>query len=127
MIIEVTYRNTGETTAYSAQARVSVVDPFTSNDDSAYLGDIAPGQTAVARYEVGVSSDAVAKDYALDSEVRYRDSLDNSQISDTVKIPVTVVKPTTQDGLMDNLAIIIAGIVVIVAAGYYLLVMRKKK
>jgi hypothetical protein len=106
---------------------VSVVDPFTSNDDSAFLGDIAPGQTAVARYEVGVSSGTVAKDYALDSEVRYRDSLDNSQISDTVKVPVTVVQPTIMDGIMDNLIFILVGIIVVIAAGYYLLVIRKKK
>ena len=126
-VVEVTYRNSGDTTAYSAQARVSVVDPFTSNDDSAYLGDIAPGKTAVARYEVGVSSGAVAKDYALDSEVRYRDSLDNSQISDTVKVPVTVVPPTAMDGIMTNLVFVVVGIIVIIAAGYYLVVMRKKK
>lgn len=126
-VIEVTYRNVGDATAYSAQARVSVVDPFTSNDDSAYLGDIAPGATAVARYEVGVSSGAVAKDYALDSEVRYRDSLENSQISDTVKVPVTVVEPSVTDAIMSSLVFIVAGTVIVVAAGYYLLVMRKKK
>jgi len=126
-VIEVTYRNSGDATAFNAQARISVVDPFTSNDDSAYLGDIGPGKTAVARYEIGVSSDAVAKEYALDSEVRYRDSLDNSQISDTVKVPVTVVQPTAAEGIMGNLVFIIAGIIVVAAAGYYLLVMRKKK
>jgi hypothetical protein len=126
-VITVTYRNSGNVVAYNAQARISVVDPFTSNDDSAYLGDIAPGQTAIARYEVGAGSDAVAKDYALDSEVRYRDSLDNSQISDTVKVPVTVVQPTTMDAIMGSLVFIFAGIVIVVAAGYYLLVMRKKK
>ena len=42
----------------------------------------------------------VVKDYALDSEVRYRDSLDNSQISDTVKVPVTVVQPTATEAIM---------------------------
>ena len=126
-VIEVTYRNSGDATAYNAQARISVVDPFTSNDDSAYLGDIAPGKTAVARYEVGVSPGAVAKDYAFDSEVRYRDSLDNSQISDPVKVPVTVVQPTAMDGVTANLVFILAGIVVVGAAGYYLVVMRKKK
>ena len=126
-IIEVTYLNSGDVTAYNAQARISVVDPFTSNDDSAYLGDIAPGKTAVARYEVGVSSGAIAKEYALDSEVRYRDSLDNSQISDTVKVPVTVVQPTAMDGIMANLLVAIVGIIIVIAAGYYLVVMRKKK
>jgi len=126
-IIEVTYLNSGDVTAYNAQARISVVDPFTSNDDSAYLGDIAPGKTAVARYEVGVSSGAIAKEYALDSEVRYRDSLDNSQISDTVKVPVTVVQPTAMDGIMANLLVAVVGIIIVIAAGYYLVVMRKKK
>jgi len=126
-IIEVTYLNSGDVTAYNAQARISVVDPFTSNDDSAYLGDIAPGKTAVARYEVGASSGAIAKEYALDSEVRYRDSLDNSQISDTVKVPVTVVQPTAMDGIMANLLVAVVGIIIVIAAGYYLVVMRKKK
>ena len=126
-VIEVTYRNSGDSTAYNAQARISVVDPFISNDDSAYLGDIAPGKTAVARYEVSVSSDAVAKDYALDSEVRYRDSLGNSQISDTVKVPVTVVPTTAMDGIMANMIFILAVIIVIIAAGYYLLVIRRKQ
>ena len=126
-VIEVTYRNSGDATAYSAQARVSVVDPFTSNDDSAYLGDIAPGKTAIARYEVGVSSGAVAKDYALDSEVRYRDSLDNSQISDTMKVPVTVILPAAMDGIMGYLVVVVAGILVIIAAGYYLVVIRRRK
>ena len=90
------------------------------------LGILPLGKPLLRRYEVGVSSDAVAKDYALDSEVRYRDSLDNSQISDPVKVPVTVVEPTAMDGVMANLVLIVAGIVVVGAAGYYLLVMRKK-
>lgn len=126
-LIEVTYRNSGDVTAYNAQSRISVVDPFTSNDDSAYLGDIAPGKTAVARYEVSVSPGAVAKEYALDSEVRYRDSLDNSQISDTVKVPVSVVPSTGMDGMLTYLVFIVAGIIVVAVAGYYLVVMRKKK
>ena len=39
-VISVEYMNTGETTIYSAQGRISAVDPFTSNDDITYLGDL---------------------------------------------------------------------------------------
>jgi len=42
-VIVVQYQNTGGATAYNAQARISAVDPFTSNDDTAFLGTMAPG------------------------------------------------------------------------------------
>ncbi len=41
-VIRVEYKNFGETTIFSAQSRISAVDPFTSNDDIAFLGDIQP-------------------------------------------------------------------------------------
>ena len=121
-VIEVEYQNTGSATARQAQARISAVDPFTSNDDSAYLGDLAPGEKALARYEVNVDAGATAKEYGLDSEIRYRDALDNSAISDTMKVQVRVV----QGGIS---LLLVAGVLVLLAcaagAGYYILKKRK--
>ena len=122
-VIEVTYQNTGSGTAYGAQARISAVDPFTSNDDTAFLGDLTPGETAVARYEVSVDESATAKEYGLDSEIRYRDSLGNSQISDTMKVRVVVEEPSSAMTIL--LIVIVIGAAA--AAGYYFLVMKKKK
>ena len=59
--LEVVYQNTGSAAVYHAEARISAVDPFTSNDDTAYLGDLAPGQTGTARYEMTVDSGATPK------------------------------------------------------------------
>lgn len=112
-VIEVTYKNVGESVAYNAQARISAVDPFSSGDDLAYLGDMGPGETSIARFQVTVGSDATIKDYGLDSEVRYRDALDTSRISETIKVPVTVEKPSGP-GILSNLlllVIILAGII----------------
>lgn len=89
-VLEVTFKNTGSATAHSAQARISAVDPFTSDDDTAYLGEIAPGESKVARFTVSVDAGATEKIYGLDAEVRYRDALDNTQISDTMKVDVDV-------------------------------------
>jgi len=122
-VIEVTYKNTGSGTAYSAQARISAVDPFTSNDDTAFLGDLGPGETAGARYEVSVDESATAKEYGLDSEIRYRDSLGNSQISDTMKVRVAVKEPSPVMTILLG-AVLIGGII---AAGYYFFVVRKKQ
>jgi len=125
-IINVEYKNTGETTVYSAQSRISAVDPFTSNDDVAYLGDIKPGGSAIASYEVSVDRTATIKEYGLDSEIRYRDALDNTYISDTMKVKISVIQTTGLAAVLSNpvyIAIIIAGIIGIV---YLVLHFRKK-
>lgn len=125
--IEVTYRNDGAATAYSAEARISAVDPFTSNDDLAYLGDLKPGESGSAKFEVTTASDATKKTYGLDSEVRYRDALDNSQISDTVKVPIAVVASGGMASLLANPIIIALLVVIIIGGGYYLYTRRQKK
>ena len=122
-VIEVTYQNTGSGKAYSAQSRISAVDPFTSNDDTAFLGDLGPGETAVARYEVSADESATPKEYGLDSEIQYRDALGNSQISDTMKVRVAVEEPSK----VTSILLIVVLIGAIIAAGYYFLVMKKKK
>jgi hypothetical protein len=89
--MEVTYENTGSATVYAAQARIITVDPFTTSDDTSYLGDMAPGDTKTARFDVTVDASATLKEYALDSEVKYRGALNDDQVSDRIKVPVEVV------------------------------------
>ena len=113
-VINVEYKNTGETMVYSAQGRISAVDPFTSNDDIAYLGDLKPGESAVASYEVSVDRSATIKEYGLDAEIRYRDALDNTYISDTMKVKINVNSPAGMAAVLSNpvyLSIIVAGII----------------
>jgi hypothetical protein len=126
-VIQVEYQNNGTTIAYHSQARLSAVEPFKSSDDTAYLGDLKPGEKATARYQVSVDDAAVAKEYTLDTEVRYRDALDNSQVSDTFNVPVQVQAKPASGGLMQVLTAMGFIVLIGIGAGYYLLVMRKKK
>jgi len=125
-VVTVKYTNTGGATAYKAQARISLVDPFTSNDDSAYLGDIAPGETKTASFLVTTDSTATRKEYGIDSEVRYHDALDNIVTSDPMKVTLTV---GTDKGivtmLLGNPLLLGLIAVIIIAAGY--LIYRKKR
>jgi hypothetical protein len=98
--IRVEYTNTGAATVYSAQARISAVDPFTSGDDTAFLGDMAPGESRTACFEITADSSAIVKEYGLDSEIRYRDALGNSLISDTMKVRVAILPA---EGMLDGL------------------------
>ena len=123
-ILEVVYKNSGAAKVYNAQARISAVDPFTSSDDTAYLGDLAPGETATARFEVNVDARGTLKEYGIDSEIRYRDGLDNSKISDTMKVRVILEeKPGV---LFTNPIFLVIVAAIIIGAGYYIFVHRKK-
>jgi hypothetical protein len=61
---------------------------------------------------------ATIKDYALDSEVRYRDALDNSLISDPMKVQITVEE---QNSLLSNpvVLVVIAAAVILIGYGIY--------
>lgn len=121
-VMTVVYKNTGETPVYSAQARISAVDPFTSNDDIAYLGDIQPGQAATANFVVSVDRSATVKEYGVDSEIRYRDALDNTYISDTMKVRVNIVATEGLASVLSNpiyLSVIVAAIIGIAYAVYH--------
>jgi hypothetical protein len=126
-VVQVEYTNSGNDTAYNAQARLSAVKPFTSSDDTAYLGDLKPGETAIARYQIKVDDSADEKKYSLNTEVRYRDVLDNSQISDTFSVPVEVLQKPAGNGLIQVLTAIAIIALIGCGAGYYLLVVRRKK
>ncbi|MGB9176198.1 MAG: S-layer protein, partial [Methanoregula sp.] len=113
-IITVEYKNTGDTAVYSAQARISAVDPFTSNDDTAYIGDLKPGESKALSFVISVDRTATLKEYGLDSEIRYRDAIENTYISDTMKVNITVISPTGLTMVFSNpiyLSMVLAGII----------------
>jgi hypothetical protein len=55
----------------------------------------------------------------------YMDAEDNSQISDTIRVPVQVVSNPGTYSAVQILPIIL--IVLVAIAGYYVLILRKKK
>ena len=125
--IEVTYRNDGSVPVYGAEVRISAVDPFTSADDLSYLGDLKPGESGVARFGLTVDAAADTKIYGLDSEVKFRDALDDSHVSDTIKVPLNVVKTEGIAALTSNPVVIGLIIVIILGGGYYLYEYRRKQ
>ena len=126
-VVKVVYTNSGDATAYAAQVRITAVDPFTSSDDTSYLGDLKPGDSASASFQLSAGGTAAVNQYFLDTQVRYRDALDNSQLSDTFRVPVSVVPRPPASGLAQALPFLVILALIGAGAGYYLLVMRKKK
>ena len=125
--LEVVYENTGVGTVYSAQARLSATAPFSSTTDTATLGDLAPGERATALFKVSLDKSATIKDFGLDSEVRYRDAIGNSLISEPLKVQVTVEPREGIDRVLSNpIVMSIIGAVVIIV-GYYIYTRKRKQ
>ncbi|WP_424721357.1 COG1361 S-layer family protein [Methanoregula sp.] len=127
-VINVEYKNTGNTTAYSAHARITPEDPFitTNNDDTAYLGDLQPGESRTVSYTMSVDPGATLKEYGLDSQIQYKDGLENAYTSDTIQVKIDVNKPAGINAIVTNpiyLVIVIAAIIGIV----YMIVQHRKK
>ncbi|ABS55579.1 S-layer domain-like protein [Methanoregula boonei 6A8] len=124
--IQIEYQNTGDTMVYSAQARISVAAPFTSSSDVAYLGDLAPGQTAVATYQISVASDATLKEYGLDSEIRYNNAIGDTYVSDPMKVTIDVQNLTGLEGIISNPVYLSLIAAVIIGIIYAIIHTRKK-
>ncbi|MGA9097703.1 MAG: hypothetical protein WB392_02090 [Methanotrichaceae archaeon] len=119
--VEVTYRNVGEDPITDAVARLSIFEPFSSTDDQAYIGDLAPGEEKTVVFRVDTDSDATPKNYGINSEIKYTDINGDTVISESMAIPVQV-KPESGSLLMPG----IAALVLIVAAGGYFYRKRQK-
>jgi hypothetical protein len=97
-MIDIPIKNTSDETLLDAIARINVVDPFatapfSTTDEAAYIGTLQPGEVGTGKFKLTVDSEAVPKTYTLEVQVKYRDSLNNSYISDAIDAPVTVLPP----------------------------------
>jgi len=124
--IEILYRNTGPVTVRSAQARISAVDPFTAEKSTSSLGDLAPGEEARAVFVISVDKSATLKEYGLESEVRYRDALDNRLISDPIKVRVRVLERSGVDVILGNPLYMTILVAILIGIGYFAYTRRKK-
>ncbi len=120
--IVATYKNIGEDTVKDAIARLSIFKPFSSTDDQAFIGTLAPGEEKTVVFRLDVDSDATPKDYGINSEIKYTDINGDFVISESMKIPV-VVKAATTSLLMPAIVILI----IIAALGGYMYRKKQKK
>jgi hypothetical protein len=125
-LVNITYKNTGAITAHDAEARLILYGPLSGPDSLAYLGDIPSGGIVNARYAISAAADAATMTYPLNTEIRYRDDLDNSKVSDIFTANVSVAPRPPASPLVLVLEIVGIGIIAVVA-GYALLRARRKQ
>lgn len=90
--INVTYTNTGETTAEDAEVRFVSLKPLSTSNTIVRLGTIGQGESRVASLEISADSEALVKNYSIDSEIKYVDDKGKTELSDNMKVDVPVEK-----------------------------------
>jgi hypothetical protein len=93
--VEVTVTNTGEGTMTDAVARINVNTPFETDDDTAYVGELAPGESTTVTFTVSVDGAATPKTYAVDTTVKYDNSFGRTVVTD---VEPTAVEVTEKQG-----------------------------
>jgi hypothetical protein len=89
-IIEITVKNTGEEEARNVKAIANPSDPLSTTDDMAFLSNMPPGSTAVAKVKIKADSEAIPKVYSVDTVLRYETPEGDTNYSDLLQAPVEV-------------------------------------
>ena len=98
--LSVSIQNTSDADVTDVIARINAMDPFSSSDDTAFIGSLESGETGVACFTISADDDAMAKDYALDVDLKYKDDYGDSHTSAVMKAEVTVGEKSGISGQM---------------------------
>jgi hypothetical protein len=127
-VITIPIVNAGDYEAKDAVAKINIVNPFatapfSTTDDTAYIGTLQPGESGLAKFRISVDADAVPKPYIFEVEVTYWDSLGNSYTSDTMRATVTVQQPSG----LSTLAIVLISVAAVVLVVVLFNVVRRRR
>lgn len=107
-IINVTYTNMGEATAKDAEVRFVVMRPLSTRNTIVRLGTIDQEESRTASLEISAVSDALVKNYSIDSEIRYIDDEGETRLSDNMKVEVPVEQAESKISTLVIIGILLA-------------------
>ncbi|GAA0274332.1 COG1361 S-layer family protein [Halobacterium noricense] len=92
--ISVDVTNNLNETATDVEARLFADDPLdTGTADTGYIQSMEPGETVTVSFELTAASSATPdKTYPISFDFRYDDQRGNSQLTDTMRVPIDVVE-----------------------------------
>lgn len=121
-VISVTYKNTRESVAKDTLARIIIMSPLSTEKSIVRLGDIGPGEEKTARFEISADQEAVAKNYGINSEIKYIDEDGETSFSENMKVNVPL-EATEKKFSTTGIAIIL----IILIALYQIMNMHRKR
>lgn len=115
IVFDVEVTNNLDQTVSDVEARLFADSPLDSDDDEAFVEELAPGDSTTMTFTLDADASATAKTYPVSFDFRYDDERGNSQLSDTTRVAITVVDG--DGGVPWTLVVVGALVVLAVAAG----------
>lgn len=117
--LNVTVTNNLDEPVENVEARLFADSPLDSGDDEGFVAELEPGESTTLTFDLSASGSATAKTYPVSFDFRYDDANGNSQLSDTSRVPITVVEG--EGGFPVGLGLGALAVVVVLGAGVYAL------
>ena len=115
--LEVTLTNNLDEPVRDVEARLFADSPLDSGNDEGFVSELGPGESTTLTFDLSASGSGTAKTYPISFDFRYDDANGNSQLSDTTRVPITVVEG--EGGLPVGLGLVALVAVVVIGAGAY--------
>lgn len=107
--------NNKDETVTDISAKVFASRPLSVDDDEAFVGELAPGETTELPFRLTVRGTAMSKDYPIAVDFQYVDASGETRLTDSYRVPVTVTERS--GGLFGSVApgvpIALAGLVLL--------------
>ncbi|ELY87054.1 COG1361 S-layer family protein [Natrinema altunense] len=115
--ISVSVTNELNQTVTDVEARIFADDPLdTGDDDTGYVESLEPGESVTMTFELSAAESATEKTYPVSFDFRYDDERNKSQLSNTIRVPMSV---TAADGGFPLSLVLITGSLLIGAVGVF--------
>ena len=116
--------NNLDTTVTNLDAKAFVDDPLSVSNTEAYVSRIDPGETKQITFDVSVSDGASPAEYPLSIDFQYDTSNDDSQLSQTYKVPIET-NESDDGGLLSSLPVVVGVVALLVVLGIGLVWSRR--
>ena len=117
--ILITFRNTGDATAYGAKVRLTVMEPFTAETSGALLGDIGPGEEGTAPLSLSLARSATIRTYGLTAVLRYYDEAGNLILADPLEVEIHSTSENPVKALVTNPVFIVGALGCLILGLYF--------
>ncbi|EMA45974.1 COG1361 S-layer family protein [Halobiforma nitratireducens] len=114
VVLEIT--NERPETLSNIDANLYTDSPLSSPNDDAFVGELAPGESAQLRFEIGATPDAALETHPVELDFEYDTERGDTVISDVYQHPVDVGAAEDDDG-DGNVGTIVTAMVMLTAAG----------
>jgi uncharacterized membrane protein len=106
--VNITYTNIGEAAAEDAEVKFVAMKPLSTSNTVLRLGAIEPGESKVASLKISADSEALVKNYSIDSEIKYIDDSGKTRLSDNMKVDVPVKQAESRISIIAIVGILLA-------------------